>query len=124
MQYDQKTKHDANKTHRPELLPHEALMEVIEVFTDGAKEYSDHGWRGGIYYSRLYGAALRHIIDFWRGNTIDEKSGSPALAHAIANLMMLLEMDSDWDDRSREYDKNDELSVIVEGIHPYGEITI
>lgn len=108
------TKNDAEKKYRPELLPHRALMEVIKVFTDGAKEYGDFNWKGGIAYSRLYGAIQRHLLDYWNGKDVDGDSGLPALAHAIAGLMMLQEMSSEWDDRPENILELDRCLYLVD----------
>jgi len=93
------TKYDSNKKVRPELLPSKATEEVMKVFTFGAEKYGDFNWRKGLEFSRLWGAAQRHQMAFWQGQDLDEESGLPHIAHAIANLMMLLEMGREWDDR-------------------------
>jgi hypothetical protein len=104
-------KHDKGKP-RIDLVSPSAILEIAEVLTDGAVEYGDHNWREGIAYSRLYAAIQRHLLAFWRGDDID-KSGHRALAHAATDLLMLLEMDSSWDDRYRpetHTDKHSEMS--------------
>lgn len=93
------TKYDMNKKIRPELLPSKATEEVMKVFTFGAEKYGDFNWRKGLEFSRLWGAAQRHQMSFWQGEDIDKESGLPHVAHAIANLMMLLEMGHEWDNR-------------------------
>jgi len=93
------TKHDSNKKVRPELLPFKATEEVMKVFSFGAEKYGDFNWRKGLEFSRLWGAAQRHQMAFWQGQDLDEESGLPHIAHAIANLMMLMEMGSEWDNR-------------------------
>jgi len=93
------TKYDSNKKVRPELLPFKATEKVLEVFTFGAEKYGDFNWRKGLEFSRLFGAAMRHQMAFWQGQDLDKESGLPHIAHAIANLMMLMETGSEWDDR-------------------------
>lgn len=95
-----------NDTGKPriDLVPVKAVVEVAKVLTDGAKEYGDHNWRKGIVYSRLYSAIQRHLLAFWSGEDID-KSGHRALAHACTDIMMLMEMDPEWDDRYLKPDK-------------------
>lgn len=90
-------KHDQGKS-RIDLVPPGAIIEVAKVLTDGAKKYEDHNWRKGIAYSRLYSAIQRHLLAFWLGEDID-KSGHRALAHACTDIMMLMEMPKEWDDR-------------------------
>lgn len=91
------TKHDSGKP-RIDLVPPGPIIEVAKVFTDGAVEYGDYNWIKGLSYSRLYAAMQRHLLDFWLGKDID-KSGHRALAHACADIMMLMEMPKDQDDR-------------------------
>ena len=90
-------KFDSDKS-RVDLIPPAILLDIGKVFTHGAKKYGEKNWHKGIHYSRLYAAALRHIFKFALGKTIDEESGLPTLAHAIANLMMLMNMPEDWND--------------------------
>lgn len=90
-------KHDKGKP-RVDLVPPGAILEVAEVLTDGIEEYGAHNWKGGIAYSRLYSAIQRHLLAFWKGDDID-KSGHRALAHACTDIMMLMEMPENWDDR-------------------------
>ena len=102
------TKYDSNKKVRPELLPFKATEKVLEVFTFGAEKYGDFNWRKGLEFSRLFGAAMRHQMAFWQGQDLDKESGLPHIAHAIANLMMLLEMGSEWDNRPYKGEEDDE----------------
>ena len=102
------TKHDLGKKIRPELLPFKAAEKVMEVFTFGAEKYGDFNWRKGLEFSRLWGAAQRHQMAFWQGQDLDEESGLPHIAHAIANLMMLMEMGCEWDDRPYKGEEDNE----------------
>lgn len=81
---------------RMSLLPSGPLMEVAEVMTMGAKKYSPHNYRKGMNHSRLLDAAMRHMAQFNKGEKQDEESGKSHLAHAIASLLMLLELQSTW----------------------------
>lgn len=100
-------KHDKGKP-RINLVPIKPIIEVAEVLTSGAEEYGDHNWRQGIAFSRLYAAIQRHLLAFWLGEDVDRKSGHRALAHACTDIMMLMEMDPEWDDR---YPKPDKLRI-------------
>lgn len=84
-------KFDGDKI-RFELLPIYALSETSKVLTFGAKKYGDWNWAQGISYSRLEGATLRHLVAFMDGEDLDAESGLPHLAHAICELMFLLDM--------------------------------
>lgn len=85
-------KHDKGKA-RAGLVPSVPLMKVAEVLTFGANKYGDHNWRGGFNWSRLYDAALRHILAHQNGEDVDPESGLSHLAHAACNLMFLLEFE-------------------------------
>lgn len=83
-------KHDQGKT-RLDLIPVEALEALGKVLTMGAEKYGDHNWREGINYSRVYGAAQRHLQAFWgEDSDIDEESKLSHLSHAFCNLAFLL----------------------------------
>ncbi len=82
-------KFDTDKP-RMELLDSYAMEQIALVMTFGAKKYADHNWRKGFKWSRLIGAALRHITAFARGEDKDPESGLSHLAHAGCCIMFLL----------------------------------
>lgn len=91
------TKHDAGKP-RYALLPVHALEEVVKVLTDGAVKYSAGNWKenGGFDYDRPISAAMRHQMDFLKGQRwdTDPKSGHRhVIANAICELLFLLDFD-------------------------------
>lgn len=84
------------------LLDPLALEGIARVLDFGANKYSAHNWRGGISYSRLLGAALRHIFAILRGENIDPESGLPHVDHLGCCWMFLSNMMKtrpDLDDR-------------------------
>lgn len=83
-------KKDGGKV-RMDLLPVYPLQEVAKVLTFGATKYAPNRWRKGMEWSRLYGAVLRHIFAWFRGQDTDPETGLSHLAHAICGLMFLLE---------------------------------
>jgi hypothetical protein len=83
-------KYDQEKPNMA-LLPAAPLESVAAVLTFGAKKYAAHNWRGGIAYSRLVAAALRHIFAFLRGENNDPESGLSHLSHAVCCLLFLLQ---------------------------------
>jgi len=101
-------KKDSGKI-RPELVDPAFIMGVAAVATMGAAKYSAGGWMGGMDYSRLYGAAQRHLMAWWSGQEEDEESGLCHLYHAAWSLMALAayqgqappDTGSEWDDRGR-----------------------
>jgi hypothetical protein len=98
---DKGKKHDLGKT-RYDLIPPVALEHLAQVYTFGAKKYGDRNWEAGISWSRIFGAIMRHLWAFWRGEDLDHESKMPHLAHAACGCFMLLTYLSthkDCDDR-------------------------
>lgn len=75
---------------RYDLIPRKAKKAVALVYEAGARKYSDNNWRRGIPFSSLLDSAQRHI-DQWAEGERDEIH----LAHAIFNLMCLLEFEAE-----------------------------
>lgn len=86
---DQTLKKDAGKAPM-DLLPTPALREVAKVLGFGAKKYSRGGWLGGMAWSRLYGAAMRHLSSHMEGQDTDNETGLSHLAHASCCCLFLL----------------------------------
>lgn len=85
-----------------DLLPTESLFRIAEVLAFGAKKYGAHNWRAGLHFSRVYGAALRHLLSWGNGEDKDPETGLSHLAHAGACVLFLLEYiktHSELDDR-------------------------
>jgi hypothetical protein len=83
-------KHDTNKP-RLDLLSVPAMSATAEVMAYGAKKYSPHNWRRGFEWSRLYAAALRHLLAHMSGEDKDPETGLSHLSHAACCLMFLQE---------------------------------
>ena len=97
-------KHDQDKI-RVELLSSIALLEISKVMTYGAKKYTSNNWRGGISWSRVLGASLRHLLAYLGGQDKDPETGLSHLAHAGCCVMFLLEYEvthPELDDRYKE----------------------
>lgn len=75
---------------RYDLLPADALHEVVRVFTYGAGKYSARNWENGIAYGRVFGAIMRHMWAFWRGEELDPETGISHVAHAVTEGLFLL----------------------------------
>ncbi len=84
------TKYDQGK-NRLDLLPFVGILEVGKVATFGATKYSDHNWKKGMAWSRLFGACLRHLCAWVTGQSNDTETGLPHLAHAAWCLLALTE---------------------------------
>lgn len=74
------------------LLPPLALKAVVEILTIGAQKYERDNWKHVPDAKRRYfDAAMRHMWDSKSGEKYDEETNKSHLAHAICNLMFLLE---------------------------------
>lgn len=102
-------KHDTEKADMS-LLSSIAMFKVAEVMTFGKKKYSANNWRGGIAFTRLLAASLRHIFAYLGGQTKDPETGLSHLAHASCCLMMLLEFETTKPELDDRYHPNAEKS--------------
>lgn len=95
-------KYDQGKT-RYDLVPPEALEQIAQVLTFGAAKYADRNWEKGINFGRVFGAAMRHLWSWWRGENTDPETGLSHLAHAGCCIFFLLTFEyrgrKDLDDR-------------------------
>lgn len=78
---------------RYDLLPRQALREVVSRLTFGAKKYEPDNWRKGIAYSRLVAAAERHWNAWLHGNITDADCDLHELSGVAINVLMLLEFE-------------------------------
>ena len=83
---------DDQGKQRWDLLPLGAVADLVRVLTFGATKYGPHSWRHvPNAQDRYYAAALRHLVAWRQGEEFDAESGLPHLAHAMCNLVFLLE---------------------------------
>jgi hypothetical protein len=75
---------------RYDLLPPDALEQLVLVYTKGAEKYADRNWEKGMSWSRCFGPLMRHAWAFWRGEDLDRESGLPHMAHAAWNCFALM----------------------------------
>ena len=105
---------DAGKP-RVDLIPVLSLTEVGKVMAYGAEKYGQHNWSkyaGRWAWTQLIASALRHLLAVMRGEDIDPESGLYHLAHVLANIMMLLDlqiMGKGIDDRNPVYNEPQEV---------------
>jgi hypothetical protein len=85
-------KHDHGKP-RLSLLPYAALEAAAHVMAHGADKYGERNYRQGMDAQRYVDAALRHLHQHtWQGPK--DESGLPHLAHALASLMIAIDLDA------------------------------
>jgi hypothetical protein len=102
------TKYDQEKP-RVDLLDPLALEGIANVLAFGARKYAAHNWRGGISYSRLLGAILRHTFAILKGEDTDPESGLPHVDHLGCSVLFLSNMMKtrpDMDDRWKDSTDN------------------
>jgi len=88
-------KDDDSKT-RYDLIPAGALDAVARVLTYGAAKYGDDNWRRVEPWDRRYfGAAMRHLWAWWRGERLDSDTQLSHLAHAACCIFFLFERERD-----------------------------
>lgn len=95
------TKKDEGKI-RLDLVPPELLFAVGDILTFGASKYSERNWEKGMKWGRVYGALMRHMWKWWKGENTDEETGKSHLWHAgccIAFLIAYEERKIGEDDR-------------------------
>jgi hypothetical protein len=109
-------KDDAGKL-RFDLLPADALEEVARVYTIGAHKYDDRNWEKGIKYGRVFGALLRHVYSWWKGERYAKDDGQHHLASVVWCALALLHYDlnvryESFDDRPIEDERQLHLNFI------------
>ena len=70
-----------------------AVDAMVRVGSDGARKYTDNGWKtvpNG--KARYEDALLRHLLAHLRGELIDEESGSPHISHCMWNAAAIYEL--------------------------------
>ena len=80
-----------DKELRWDLLPLEEIEDIDKVYTEGANKYGDNTWQhleNG--YQRYKGAMLRHLVEYEKGNAIDEETGCRHLAQVAWNAISML----------------------------------
>lgn len=114
-------KHDSDKV-RWELLSVDALNEIAKVMTIGASKYTDNNWREGFKWSRLIGAAYRHLSAWHNGQDKDPETGLSHLAHLGCCVMFLLEHEKrnlGTDDRYKHTKPTSEPKLDLDFIERY-----
>lgn len=76
---------------RWDLLPLAEIEDIVKVYTAGADKYGTNKWQGlPDGYNRYKGAMLRHLMEFEKGNPIDEETGCLHLAQVAWNAIAML----------------------------------
>jgi len=71
-------------------IPAPVIAELGLALMEGARKYGRHNYRSiGVRSSVYYDACLRHLLQWWEGQDIDEESGLSHLTKAMACLTVL-----------------------------------
>lgn len=89
----QAAKADAGKPHGFRMVPYDAIAELAEVYSYGAKKYKRDSWRNVVDgVERYHDAMVRHLGAWNKGEELDPESGLRHLAHALWNMVALVEL--------------------------------
>jgi hypothetical protein len=90
MEIKESLKYD-NEKLRWDLLPLEDIEDVVKVYTEGVKKYAPNSWQNlPDGYNRYKAAMFRHLIEYEKGNTIDEETGCLHLSQVVWNAIAML----------------------------------
>jgi len=84
---------------RFDLISPHALLALAKRLEEGAVHYGDRNWEKGMNVSACYDSCLRHLQQFWMGDTSEDH-----LAAALCNVMFMLHTvkeNPDFDDRPK-----------------------
>lgn len=75
-------------------IPFHVLEILAEVMTTGLRKYGRMTWRREMDIPAYRDSLMRHIVAYMEGDVIDKDSGFPHLAHAMANVLILMDMET------------------------------
>jgi len=73
-----------------ELIAPEILVALGEILEFGARKYAARNWEKGMAWGRPFGACMRHLWAWWRGEDNDVETGKSHLWHAAYCIMFLI----------------------------------
>lgn len=79
---------------RWDLLPLQEIEDIVKAYTAGAEKYGPNKWQhleDG--YNRYKAALFRHLLEYEKGNEIDEETGCRHLAQLAWNAIAMLYYD-------------------------------
>ena len=86
---DEADKFDTDKLPY-ELIAPEVLDALALVLQFGADKYAPRNWERGMRWGRVFGALMRHMWAWWRGENNDDETGMSHLYHAACCIMFLI----------------------------------
>lgn len=80
------------------LLPINEVEEIVKVLDFGKQKYSANAWKGVENAQERYlSASYRHLVEYTKGNKIDEESGLSHLSHLATNIIFLMWFENNKD---------------------------
>jgi hypothetical protein len=76
------------------LLPWDVLWADAELYGAGQGKYGPRNWEAGYPWHLSFSAAMRHLAQFWGGESIDAETGGHHLACARFHMAALLRFES------------------------------
>lgn len=93
---------------RVDLVSPRSIKAMAQVLTKGVEKYPENNWRKGLkWIGGVMSSVDRHLLAFKNGEDRDPESGLLHIAHAMTNLMFLLEYYTthpELDDRKEMYE--------------------
>jgi hypothetical protein len=101
-----------DKTNKPDLslIPYCVEAQVAQAMQFGEAKYGRYNYLKGHDISTIIAAAKRHIGKYYEGEDNDQESGVSHIAHAMANLLMLLHQQEIGVLRDDRFKQNQEKS--------------
>ena len=72
------------------LIPYDTLESLTLALEYGAAKYGEWNWTKGIYFSKVYDAALRHLAQWMHQGDDGEEGGIHHLYHALVSVIFLV----------------------------------
>lgn len=79
-----------SKQYRWDLVPWEQMQEVSKLYGRGAEKYAPNNWCKGYAWSLSYAALMRHLTQFWMGQSYDEETECHHLSSVIFHSLALM----------------------------------
>lgn len=88
---------------RWDLLPLEEIEDIVKLYTAGSIKYGDNNWQNlDNGYQRYKAAMLRHLLEYEKGNKVDDETKVNHLAAVAWNAIAMLYLDKHG--KGKDYD--------------------
>lgn len=88
---------------RWDLLPLEEIEDIVKLYTAGSIKYGDNNWQNlENGYQRYKAAMLRHLLEYEKGNKVDDETKVNHLAAVAWNAIAMLYLDKHG--KGKDYD--------------------